>query len=103
MNGHIGDREYLPQAAGPVGAAGQLLRVAERDLLEPDAVLPGGAGNVQVPVDDGFGSEAQVPACGSLGSAPLRELGVTQDAGGLACQREMADQDRPCSRWQRSQ
>ena len=67
--------------------------IAERDFLEADSVVPAGAGDVQVAVDDREGAEAQVPVGGLPGAAPLGELGIAQHPGGLADQRVMADQD----------
>ncbi len=63
-------------------------------LLEPDPVLPGGAGDVQVAVDHGGGVVGAVPVGGRRRPAPLRELRVAQHARGLAGQREVVDQDR---------
>ncbi len=47
-----------------------------------------------MPVDHRGGVEPAVPVRGQLGAAPLGELGVPEDLGGLADQRVVVDQDQ---------
>src|SRR5271156_5328613 len=88
-----GSWQDLPREAGRGGAAAPFAGVAERDLLEADAVVPGHPGDVQVAVDDRGGVIAQMPVCGSGGAAPLREHWIAQHPGGLADQRVVGDED----------
>src|ERR1044072_4880810 len=60
-----------------------LTRIAERDLLESHAVVPGRAGDMQVPVDHCGSAKALVPVGRSHRPAPLCELRMAQDAGRL--------------------
>jgi hypothetical protein len=69
------------------------LGITERYLFESHTIVPGGAGNVQVTVDNGVRPEPQMPCGGPLRPAPLGEFGVAQDPGRIADQREMIHQD----------
>src|SRR5699024_1698102 len=56
-----------------------LPRVPQGDLLEPDVVVAGGPGDVEVAVDTGPGTVAAVPVRGLLRPAPQGEVRVSQD------------------------
>src|SRR6516165_8274198 len=88
----VAGRQDLPGDAGPDVAAPPFARVAERDLLEPDAIVPGHPRDVQVAVDDRGGVEAQVPLARPGGAAPLREQRVAQHPGGRADQWVVRDE-----------
>ncbi len=96
-------RQDLSQSTGPFRVEVEFFRITERHFFEPDTVLPGGARDVQVPVDDGLGAVAQVPVGGPFCAAPLGELGIFQHPRRLAGEREVADQHRRDPRWQRRQ
>src|SRR6266567_2492063 len=87
-------REYLPQGARPVRPELHLLWIAERNLFEPHAVLPGRARDMQVPVDHRQRTEPQMPVGRPIGPAPLSELRIMQAPGGLTNQRKMVYQHR---------
>src|ERR1700720_1386831 len=85
-------REHLYRHDWGLGALAPLAWVAERDLLEADAVVMGRARDVQVSIDGDFGSEPSVPIGGPGGAAPLCELGVPQPVRQLADQWPVADE-----------
>ena len=68
--------------------------ISERHLLEPDAVVPGRAGNMEVTIHDRRSVEATMPVGGLRGAAPLRELGMKQDLGGGIDQGKVIDQSQ---------
>lgn len=72
-------REDLPQRTWPIRITLQLFGIAKGDFFEPDSVLPACTGDVQVPVNDGLGTEPHVPVGRALGAAPLGELLMRQD------------------------
>jgi NitT/TauT family transport system ATP-binding protein len=82
----------VPRSFGFGAAAAPFARVAEGDLLEADAVVPGCSGDVQVAVDDRGGVVAQVPVFRERRAAPLREQRVAEHQGGLADQRVVGDE-----------
>lgn len=82
----------MPQAWG-LPPAPPFPRVAQGDLLEPHAVMPGRPRDMQMSVDHCGGIESDVPVGGALGAASLRELRVPQHLRRLADQRKMVHQD----------
>ncbi len=67
-----------------------LTRVADRDLIEPHAVVACGPRDVQVTVDRGEHLVARVSAAGERGPAPGRELLVAQRGDRASGQRPVA-------------
>ena len=80
-------------AAGRARCRGRVpvLRIAERDLLEADAVAPVGGADVEVAVDHGLGAVADVPVLGEAGAAPDREARDARQHGEILAQREVVD------------
>src|SRR5260370_34290775 len=87
--GAVAGREYLARYSRLTFPLAPLSRVSARDFLEPHTVMPGGAGDVQMSVDDRRGTISDVPVRGSLGTAPLREFRVPQDPRWRADEREV--------------
>src|SRR6202046_2493887 len=83
-------RQYLARGHRRDLAPAPFLRVAERNFLEPHPVVPGGPGDVQVPVHHRRGAEPDVPVGGASRAAPLGELRVSQALGRLAGATEIA-------------
>src|ERR1700730_6249027 len=85
--------EHLLRQHWRLCALAPLTRVAERDLLEADAVVAGRARDVQVAVNGDLGPEPGVPVSGPGGAAPLRERGEPQHVRRLADQWPGAGED----------
>src|SRR5260370_36634789 len=87
--GAVAGREHLARYSRLTFPLAPLSRVSARDFREPRTCIPGGAGAVQVSVDDRRGTISDVPVRGSLGTAPLREFRVPQDPRWRADEREV--------------
>jgi AcrR family transcriptional regulator len=69
-----------------------LARIPKRNLLEPDTVVPGGPGNVEVTVNNRRRVVSEMPVPGPFGSAPLCEFRVAQNACRLTDKWKMVHQ-----------
>src|SRR6202049_4512467 len=88
------NREYLARRSWRAPPPLPLPRIAIGDLLEAHPVMPGRPRDVQMNVDARRGAEPDMPAGRRHGAAPLGELRMPQDPGGIADERKVVHQDR---------